>query len=76
VASSQNPQLANAAEALERLGRLSLRELTMEDLLRTVADLAKTVLPGNLEASVSLLVKDDPATVVSTGRLAVDLDES
>jgi hypothetical protein len=76
VASSQNPQLANAAEALERLGRLSLRELTMEDLLRTVADLAKTVLPGNLEASVSLLVKDDPTTVVSTGRLAVDLDES
>ncbi len=76
MASSQNPQPANAAEALERLGRLSLRELTMEGLLQAVADLAKTVMPGNPEASVSLLVRDAPATVVSTGQLAVDLDET
>ena len=76
MASSQNPQPANAAEALERLGRLSLRELTMESLLQTVADLVKTVLPGNPEASVSLLVKGHPTTVVSTGQLAVDVDES
>jgi GAF domain-containing protein len=48
----------------------------MEGLLQTVADLAKTVMPGNPEASVSLLVKDKPSTVVSTGQLAVDLDET
>jgi hypothetical protein len=47
VASSQNPQPANAAEALERLGRLSLRELSMESLLQQVAELSKTVMPGN-----------------------------
>jgi GAF domain-containing protein len=77
VASNQNPPPpASAAEALERLGRLSLRELSMDSLLQTVAELAKTVMPGTPEASVSLLVKDKPSTVVSTGQLAVDLDET
>jgi GAF domain-containing protein len=75
VAGSQNLQPANAAEALERLGRLSLRDLSMEALLQQVAELSKTVMPGNPEASVLLLVKDRPTTVVSTGRLATDLDE-
>jgi GAF domain-containing protein len=75
VASNQNPQPGNAAEALERLGRLSLRELSMESLLQQVAELSKTVMPGNPEASVLLLVKDKPTTVVSTGQLATDLDE-
>jgi GAF domain-containing protein len=72
---SQTPQPANAAEALERLGRLSLREWSMDSLLQTIADLAKTVMPGNPEASVTLLVKDRPTTVASTGQLALDLDE-
>src|SRR4051812_49826711 len=48
----------------------------MEDLLQTVADLTKTAMPGNPEASVSLLVKDHPTTIVSTGPLATDLDET
>jgi GAF domain-containing protein len=64
-----------ANEALERLGRLSLRELSMDSLLKTVADLTKTVMPGNPETSVLLLVKDKPSTVVHTGALAMDLDE-
>jgi GAF domain-containing protein len=72
----ENSQPAKAAEALERLGRLSLRGLTMEGLLQMVADLAKTVMPGSPEASVTLVVKDHPTTVASTGRLATDLDES
>jgi GAF domain-containing protein len=58
-----------------RLGRLSLRDLSMESLLQTVADLVTTVLPGDIEASVTLLVKDAASTVASTGQLAVDLDE-
>jgi GAF domain-containing protein len=33
-------------------------------------------MPGNPEASVLLLVKDQPSTVSSTGRLATDLDET
>jgi GAF domain-containing protein len=76
VVSSQNSHSANAAEVLERLGRLSLRDLSMEALLQIVADLTKTVMPGRTEVSVSLLVKDAPSTVASTGRLATDLDES
>jgi len=67
---------ANAAAALERLGRVSLRDLSMEALLQTVADLAKTVMPSNPEVSVTVLVKGKPSTVASTGQLAVDLDET
>lgn len=76
MADTQSPQPADPFDALERLGRLSLRELSMENLLQTVADLTKSVMPGNPEASVSLLVKDRPTTVVSTGELATDLDET
>jgi GAF domain-containing protein len=76
VADIQKPQPADADEALQRLGRLSLRELSMDSLLQTVADLTKTVMPGSPEASVLLLVKDRPTTVVSTGELATDLDET
>jgi len=76
VADTQNPQPVDPAEALERLGGLSLRELSMDSLLQTVADLTKTVMPGNPEASVLLLVKDRPTTVVSTGELATALDET
>jgi hypothetical protein len=74
--SRTRPQPADPAEALERLGRLSLRELSMDGLLQTVADLTKTVMPGNPEASVCLPVRDHPTTVVSTGQLATDLDET
>ena len=76
MATNGNPQPPDAGAALERLGRLSLRELSMDSLLQTVADLAKTVMPGNPEASVLLLVKGRPTTVVSTGELATDLDET
>lgn len=72
---SDNLQAA-AVQALERLGQLSLRDKSMEVLLQTVADLAKTVMPGSPEASVSLVVNDKPSTPVSTGQLALDLDES
>jgi GAF domain-containing protein len=65
-----------ATEALERLGSLALREQSMESMLQTVVDLAKEVLPGNPEASISLLVNGRPSTPSSTGQLAVDLDES
>jgi GAF domain-containing protein len=47
----------------------------MDSLLQTVADLVKTVMPGNPEASLTLLVRDRPTTVASTGQLASDLDE-
>ncbi len=76
MADVSNPQPTEAAEALERLGRMSLRELSMDTLLQTVADLTRSVMPGNPEASVLLLVKGRPTTVVSTGELATHLDET
>ncbi len=76
MASDPTSPSTPAVRALERLGSLSLRTVSMEDLLQTVADLAKSVMPGGPEASVTLLVKDRPSTVAATAELAVDLDES
>jgi GAF domain-containing protein len=66
---------ATAGEALERLGRLALREMSMESLLQAVADTAKAVMPGNPEASIFITTPRRPVTVVSTGQLATALDE-
>jgi GAF domain-containing protein len=75
VARSESQRSTEAAEALEHLGRLSLRELSMESLLQSLADLTKRVMPGDPEASVTLLIKNEPSTVVDTGPLALGLDE-
>jgi len=65
----------NADQAMNRLGRLPLQEHSREDALQAVADLAKQVLPGHLETSVSVLFQNVPTTVVYTDRLAIDCDE-
>ncbi|WP_448622059.1 ANTAR domain-containing protein [Geodermatophilus sp. URMC 65] len=74
MARSEEQRSTEAAEALEHLGGLSLRELSMESLLQSMADLTKRVMPGDPEASVTLLIKDEPSTVIDTGPLALDLD--
>ena len=76
MSTEQQPQPSILGEALEYLGRLSLREQSLEDLLQSVVDLTKTVLPGNPEASITLLVDGRPSSVVATGQLPVDLDET
>jgi GAF domain-containing protein len=70
------PENPSGRAALEELGRLALREHTMETMLQRVVDLTKVVMPGHSEASISLLVNDRPTTVVFTGALARDCDES
>jgi len=62
-------------EALDRLGRIRLSEHSMRSLLGEIASLAQQSLPGRLEASVTLLTGDNPVTAVTTGPLALDLDE-
>jgi GAF domain-containing protein len=62
--------------ALEQLGSLALREHSMETLLQRVVELTKVVMPGQPEASISLLTNDKPITAVFTGQLALDCDES
>jgi hypothetical protein len=63
-------------QALEQLGSLALAEHSMHSVLQTVADLTTRVMASETEASVSSLVADKAATVVHTGRLALDLDEA
>ena len=67
---SVSPQLA-----FQRLADLRLKNHSLESALQQVADLAKASVPGASEVSVSLVSKDKADTVVTTGQLAVDLDE-
>src|SRR3954466_5217211 len=63
-------------DAFEQLAGIALSEHSLHSVLQTVADLTQDVMPGDIEASVSLLVADKATTVVYTGQLALDLDES
>ena len=67
---------AQALAALERLGAMSLRDQSMQSVLQTVSDLAKSVLPGDPETSICLLANDRALTPVFTGELALQLDET
>ena len=71
----QQPQPSSVGEVLEYLGRPSIHRQPMAGPLQGVADLVKTVMPGDPEASVTLLVGQCPSTVAATGQVAVDLDE-
>ncbi|HZG97037.1 MAG TPA: ANTAR domain-containing protein [Nocardioidaceae bacterium] len=64
------------SSAFAQLSRLRLRDHSMESALREVAELAKAVVPGASEVSVSLVSRQRSDTVVHTGDLALDLDES
>jgi transcriptional regulator with GAF, ATPase, and Fis domain len=75
VAESRRPSSPEVTTALEQLGRLSLRDLSMEDLLQSVAQLSSSVLPGQPDTSVTVLVRNKPHTVASSGELANQLDE-
>ncbi len=76
MSSDELPSPLDPVEALERLGRLTLREHGMRSLLQAVADLARQVMPGDPETSVSLLINDRPSSPVFTGELARTCDES
>jgi GAF domain-containing protein len=62
--------------AFERLATVTLSDHSLHSVLQTVADLTSRVMPGGIEASVTLLVSDRATTAVYTGQLALDLDES
>lgn len=70
------PAHVDVRDAFAQLGRMSFAEHSMDDVLHRIAELAKQVIPGVAEASVSLVANDKPATPAFTGPLALDLDES
>ncbi len=75
MADDRRPSSPGVTTALEQLGRLSLRDLSMEALLQSVAQLSSSVLPGQPETSVTVLVRNKPHTVASSGEMANRLDE-
>ena len=75
MAYTRRPPSPGMTAALEHLGRNSLRELSMDDLLQNVAELASSEMAGRPEASVTLLVRGEASTVASSGDLATRLDE-
>ncbi|RZU33393.1 GAF and ANTAR domain-containing protein [Blastococcus saxobsidens] len=75
MSSSETSRSAQADEALDELGRMSLRQYSMDSLLQAVAELSKKVMPGNPETSVFIQDRHQRVTVSSTGQLALALDE-
>jgi hypothetical protein len=61
----------DARDAFTQLGTLSFENTSMEVMLQRIAELAKHVIPGVAEASVSLIANDKATTAAYTGRLAV-----
>jgi GAF domain-containing protein len=68
--------LPDPRDAVAELARLSFDITTMDAMLQRIAELAKRLIPGVAEASVSLIANDKASTAAYTGRLALDLDES
>jgi GAF domain-containing protein len=66
----------DARDAFAQLGELPFDTTSMDAMLQRVAELAKGVIPGVAEASVSLIINDKATTAAYTGQLALDLDET
>ncbi|MCZ2830330.1 GAF and ANTAR domain-containing protein [Modestobacter sp. VKM Ac-2986] len=71
----RRPSLSTA-QALEQLAGLPLQDTSTAKLLQTVADLTQQVVPGGVEASVTLLDGQRPTTAATTGPLSAALDEA
>jgi GAF domain-containing protein len=63
-------------QAFDELGQMVLGEHTMDHLLQRIVALAMDVIPGAEDVSVTLVSTNKATTVVSTGRLATELDET
>jgi len=62
--------------AFEELGRLAFAEHSLESVVDKVTALASEVLPGEPITSVTIVREGRASTVASSGRLALDLDET
>ena len=63
-------------DGVAELARLPFDTMTLDAMLQRIAELAKELIPGAAEASVTLIANDKAHTAAYTGQLAVDLDES
>ncbi len=69
------PETLDPTTAFAELGRINLRESSLDDVLLRVAELAKRSMPGASEVSVTLVRGADAHTAAATGPLALTLDE-
>jgi GAF domain-containing protein len=63
-------------DAFAELGRIKLGEMTLDGVLKQIADLAKRSIPGVTEVSVTLVRGKAAHSAAFTGELALALDES
>ncbi|MET7704905.1 GAF and ANTAR domain-containing protein [Micromonospora sp. NPDC005413] len=63
------------AAALAELGRVRLDEISLDDMLLRIAELASRSVPGTREVSVILVRRQAGWTAAFTGNLARELDE-
>jgi GAF domain-containing protein len=68
--------LPDPRDGVAELARLPFDTMTLDAMLQRIAELAKELIPGAAEASVTLIANDKAHTAAYTGQLAVDLDES
>jgi GAF domain-containing protein len=66
----------DAKDAVTQLAELSFANTPLDAMLQRIAELAKQLIPGVAEASVTLVSNDKAASAAFTGQLALDLDES
>jgi GAF domain-containing protein len=66
----------DARDAVAQLAELSFENTPLDAMLQRIAELAKRLIPGVAEASVTLVSNDRAGSAAFTGRLALDLDES
>ncbi|MCU1690853.1 MAG: hypothetical protein JWN20_2781, partial [Jatrophihabitantaceae bacterium] len=64
------------SDAFGELGRIVLAEDPLESILTRVAELAKRLIPGAVETSLTLIHGRDATTAAYTGELALRLDEA
>ena len=66
----------DARDAFAQLAELTFDDMSLDAMLQRIADLAKKLIPGVAESSVTLVCNDKATSVAYTGQLALDLDES
>ena len=71
-----DPSRLDPRDAVAQIATLSFDDASMETMLQRIAELAKKVIPGVAEASITLISNDKAASAAFTGQLALDLDES
>jgi len=76
TALSADRPFSDPRDAIAELARLPFDTTTMDAMLLRIAELAKQLISGVEDASVTLIANDKAHTAAYTGQLALDLDES